>query len=546
MNVQFSQLASNMFRINGALMKMPSSSMRHLYPIYNSKSRKKLLKFGRQTHKSTTVGCNLVLPCVAYNSYHSLYVAPTGNQVSVFSTDKLTSTMYGSPIIEKYYTDPHTKDQITYKEFSNNSKIYLRSAFHSADGSRGISSDQVTIDEIQDINSDHIPVIEQSMSHSIAKWEMMVQDFPNLPPHLFRNSLYAGTPKTIENTMEKYWAKSTQAEWIIKCRHCNKYNYINEHNIGKVCLICNRCGKPIHYDDGDWIVMNADATIDGYRMPQIVLDWVNNPRNPEAWQINVIQPFNDGVYTAEKLHNEVLALPYANAKHPLNLNDLTAACKDWDMIEHPRDTNWLKYCNICYGIDWGKGDLANGTSYTCLTIGTVYSGKFRPLFMKRYTGRMSDALKQIEDILHYVNTFGCKFGIADSGDGRVSNAMMLEALGPARFAEVIENGAVKKKVLWDPKGGHYMFNRTRFMTDRFMEIKGGDVEFFKMEQFKEFRDDFLNIFSDYSDRTRQTLYDHNGPDDMFHSYMFCRFATMIIGGELDQYLRGGENAAIND
>ena len=111
-----------------------------------------------------------------YENYHTLYVAPTGNQVSVFSTDKLDSAIRRSPFIKDHYTDTKTKDQISYKELSNGSKIYLRSAFHSADAIRGISCDQSCIDEIQDIVSDHIPVIEQSMSHSLAKWSHLKED----------------------------------------------------------------------------------------------------------------------------------------------------------------------------------------------------------------------------------------------------------------------------------------------------------------------------------------------------------------------------------
>lgn len=551
MAIRPSDIATAMLWLNGMPLHMPMDSMRHLLPIYNKPSRRRLFKFGRQTHKSTTIANDMVVPCLLYPGYHILYVAPTGNQVSVFSSDKLNGIIRGSPLIDKYFTNTNTKDQVSYKEFANTSQIYLRSAFHSPDGSRGISSDSVRIDELQDINSDHISVLEQSMSHSLAKWEMMSRQNPRLPKHLFRNSVYAGTPKTAENTLEKYWSKSTQNEWIIKCTHCGKYNYITENNIGPICLICNnkRCEKPIHYRDGDWIEMNPCAAIDGYRMPQIVLDWVNNPREPEAWQISVIQPFKNGEYTTQKMYNEVLALPYANAKNPLNQNDIIACCNNsfkYRMVNARAEVDWLSNIDIFFGIDWGKGDMANGTSYTCLTLGSVIDGRFRVLFMRRFTGRSSDALLQIEEILHYINYFDCRFGIADSGDGRTSNATLLRALGPQKFGECFEHGSIKQKLRWDRKQGMYIINRTRFMTDRFMEIKTGKVQFFDYEQFQEFKDDFLNIFADYSERSRQTLYDHIGADDMYHSYHYCRLASMIMRGEVDKYLAGGENADIED
>jgi hypothetical protein len=43
-----------------------------------------------------------------------------------------------------------------------------------------------------------------------------------------------------------------------------------------------------------------------------------------------------------------------------------------------------------------------------------------------------------------------------------------------------------------------------------------------------------------------TRYDHVGADDAFHAYMFCRLAGMLINGELNKYLVGGENTSDND
>lgn len=532
-------LAENLFYLNSIPFRMPQDSMRHLWPIYNRPDNSILLKFGRQTHKSTTISNKIVLPCVKYKNYHSLYIAPTGNQVSVFSTDKLNGTIRGSEVIRTKYLDTRTKDQIFYKELTNDSKIYLRSAFHSADSARGISADQTTIDEMQDILSDHVPVIEQCMSHSIAKWKEMVKYNPSLPMHLFNHKIYAGTPKTIENTLERYWANSTQNEWIIKCLHCNRYNYINEHNVGDTCLICNKCGKPIFYENGDWVSLNPTGFIQGYRLPQIVLNWINDKTNPKAWEVSVIQTRKS--YSTEKFYNEVLALAYANARNPLSPDDLKQVCKDYYMITDP-DAPVLGKMVLCAGVDWGKGDTASGTSYTILTLGGVVSGRFKLLFMKRYIGRMSDALLQLDDIIEMLQKFGVGLTIADTGDGRTANATLVKKLSPSRFAEIYEHGSQAAKIKWDKVKGMYIMNRTQMMTDMFMEIKENRVDFFTAEQFEDFKLDFLNIYSEYSEALRMTRYDHTGPDDAFHSYMFCRIASMVVNGELNKYLVGGANA----
>ncbi len=545
MSIAPSVFAQNVFSLNGAPLRMPAKSMRHLHPIYDMPSSSSLLKFGRQTHKSTTLGYKLSLPPIKYSNYHALYVAPTGNQVSVFSSDKLNDAIHGSEVIKTNYFDTKTKDQVSYKELRNGSKIYLRSAFHSADSIRGISADLTMIDEVQDIISDHIPVIEQCMSHSLAKWEHLKEQGKNYPMHLFNCRMYAGTPKTVENTMERYWEESTQNEWLIKCQHqgCKKWNYINEHNIGDTCLICNKCGKPILYQYGQWVSMNSGGIIDGYRLPQIVLPWINNVNNERAWQINVINTRR--IYSAEKYFNEVLALSYAAAKHPISPVELKACCEDKDMIrvEDAKNHVRLRGCIVTAGIDWGKGDTASGTSYSTLDIGALIKNKFTIVFKKRYTGRMSEPLKQVADMIQIIRAFGCNLTIADTGDGRTSNAMMVKELGADHFGEIYEHGTIRQKIRFDKEKGIYIMNRTRMMTDVIMEIKRAEVGFFRYEQFKEFQSDFTGIFSEYSEQTRMTKYDHNVPDDAFHSWMFSRIACAILRGELSRYLSGGLSTA---
>jgi hypothetical protein len=537
--------AQNVFYLNGAPLRMPVKSMKHLYPIYDRPSSSTILKFGRQTHKSTTLAYKLALPSIKYSNYNALYVAPTGNQVSVFSSDKLNAALHESDVIKEHFFDTKTKDQVSYKEMRNNSKIYLRSAFHSADAIRGISADMSMIDEVQDIVSDHIPVIEQCMSHSLAKWEHLKERFPTIPMHLFNCRMYAGTPKTVENTMETYWEKSTKNEFLIKCQHagCMKWNYINEYNIGDTCLICNKCSKPIFYRHGQWVSMSGGADIDGYRLPQIVLPWINNETNPRAWQINVIQP--RGIYSAEKYFNEVLALPYAAARHPISDAEIRSCCdEELPMIteDQAKTHPLLRGCLVTAGIDWGKGDTASGTSYSTLDIG-VWSvkGKYITVFKKRYTGRMSEALRQVEDMIRIIRAFNATLTIADTGDGRTSNAMMVEALGAQHFAEVYEHGTIRQKIKWEKEKGIYIFNRTRVMTDVIMEIKKAKVGFFSYDQFKEFKPDYTGIYAEYSEQTRMTKYDHNVPDDSFHSGMFARVACGIIRGEYARHLSGGES-----
>jgi hypothetical protein len=222
--------------------------------------------------------------------------------------------------------------------------------------------------------------------------------------------------------------------------------------------------------------------------------------------------------------------------------ELKACCKnEWNPIEPgeaPYDKR-LKGNIVVAGIDWGKGDTASGTSYSTLDIAMWDRDIFRTVFKKKYTGRMSEPLIQVEDMLSIIRSFNADLTIADTGDGRTSNAMMVKALGPQKFAEIYEHGTIRQKIKWDKEKGHYIMNRTRVMTDFIMEIKRAQVAFFNYEAFKEFQPDFTGIYSEYSERTRMTKYDHNVPDDAFHSWMFSRIACAILRGEYSRYLSGG-------
>lgn len=538
-------VAQLLFYLDGSPLEMPREKMRHLVPIYDAPDNEMLLMFGRQTHKSTTVGFKLVTPGLMIPSYRSLYVAPTMQQVSVFSTDKLDGTLRESPIIKQMFLSNKIASQVFYKELRNGSKIYLRSAYRNADSIRGISADQVFFDEVQDIMRDNIPVIQQCMGHSMEHGEALRRKFPNIPVSLFRRTLYAGTPKTMENTLTGLWNKSSQNEFVVKCEYCNKHNYIDEQNIGATGAICRVCGKPIWYHNGQWVATKFDMPINGFRLPQIILPWINNPKRPDAWKVNVIN--TQMLYSVEKYYNEILALPYANARHPINEEHIVSCCVP-DLTCAREDTGLASIgikpgaVTCVAGIDWGKGDTASGTSYSVISIGAFINGKFTTIFMKRYTGRQnSEALYQLQDMITLIKRFNCKLVIADTGDGRTSNAHLVKALGPQRFTEIYENGVQKTLIKWSTDG-KYVISRTQMMTNLFMEIQRQQVRFFRFDEFKNFMPDFTGIYTEYSDRTRLTMYDHNIPDDAFHAYMYSRIASGILRGEFDRMLGGGEQS----
>jgi phage terminase large subunit GpA-like protein len=151
-------------------------------------------------------------------NYTSLFVSPSAMQTKVFSVTRIDDIIDVSPAL-RALKDTRLTYNLLEKSFINGSKIYLRYAFLSADRIRGLSVNSLFLDEIQDLLTELLPVIEETTSH-----------------HKSPFFLYSGTPKTFDNTIEKLWSKSsTQNEWAIPCdAHTPTYlNILGIKNIGK-------------------------------------------------------------------------------------------------------------------------------------------------------------------------------------------------------------------------------------------------------------------------------------------------------------------------
>lgn len=175
----------------------------YLRQIYDTPAPRVLLKAGRQVEKSTLLGNKLLSYACMTTALNALYVSPTNQQSKVFSQDRLKEPVETSEFL-KNWTTTKLSDNVFLKKFINRSQITLRYAYLNADRCRGIPADVICLDELQDLLTDNIPVIEQCASHSHLKIFM-----------------YSGTPKSLDNTIEYYWTQySTQNEWAVPChRH---------------------------------------------------------------------------------------------------------------------------------------------------------------------------------------------------------------------------------------------------------------------------------------------------------------------------------------
>lgn len=488
---------------------------RHLHQIYDTPMRRVLLMCGRQVEKSTLLGNRMLSLCCLIPAYKVLYVSPSMTQTKTFSNDRVKEPIETSPVL-RAYTNKMLSQNVLEKQFVNRSKITLRYAFLNADRARGIPAHALCIDELQDILSDNIPVIEQCLSHS---------------PEELKRYLYSGTPKTLDNVIEDYWSnRSTQNQWMVPCGclggETGRYwNILGEKNIGKKFLICERCGKRLNPmgDGAQWACAiewdPVHSPFESFRIPQLMVPWLD-------WNELL---YNYEHYPRNKFYNEVLGVSFDTGLRPLTMAQIRANC-----VEKVKMSDVDKYLahsagnDVFAGIDWGTGEH----SYTVITLGTYIGSKFRIFYVHRFTGEDTEPDRQLQKIEEILRAYNVRVIGCDYGGGHYPNDFLVRRFGKERVMKYQYVARLSAKVRWEAKLGRWVVHRTEVMSSIFNAIKRNKVfEFPRWAEFQEpYGQDMLNIFSEYNEKIRMIQYGHTAgkTDDTLHSLLYCFLASMIV------------------
>jgi hypothetical protein len=487
----------------------------YILPIVNENPTQLLLMTGRQSEKSTTTaGRHIAYACKA-SFESSLYVSPTMTQTSVYSRKKIDNVFETSPLLKANYYTGVRGFSVSEKRLRNNHVMYFRSAYHDADTIRGISSDRTMMDEVQDLDTDAIHVIEECSSHK--------------PLATF---MYTGTPKTMTNPIQQMWEKSTQNEWTIKCFCCGTWNRLSIKNIqmDHPGLWCERCGKRIYTQLGVWASYGkSDEMTKGYRFPQIIL--------PEIY-INWKKLFHKmRNYSMATLMNEVFGLSYDNGSKPITQAEVFAACH----IDRPmEETSAMghKGYEMYAGIDWASG---NGNCFTVMYLGYYdhVNDKLKITYCKKYVGREADPEIMLPDMVKILNANSVRYVAADYGFGFGCNGRLALMLGNNVKFHMFFHGPSKNFVAWNPKSKFYSLGKTVVLTEVFELVKRRFIEFPCWNDYQIHAKDLLNEDTEYNDRSGLMRYDHLpvNPDDGLHAlvFLYCFFAIKSKRKALSNY-----------
>lgn len=390
------------------------------------------------------------------------------------------------------------------------------------------------LDEIQDFYISEIPVIMECTSH-----------FPD------STVLMAGTPKSLDNPIEVYWQGTTQNEWLVKCRACNHWNFLDEQNVAKTALyelrelppgpVCKKCFKPIDVTTGQWFSFQKGKGIEGYRIPQLMVPWIVSTY--DQWSKLLWKRDN---YPIGQFYNEVLGISYDSASKPVTRDELVRCCDpelkmlSWIPTAHEVET--YRHSVLVGGVDWGEGNDGSelspsgkkrAASYTVFSVGYYVNQKqFKYVFIKKYMGKETDPHFIVNDIARLCKLFNIRLVGVDWGHGWGVNNHLVRLLGPDRVVQFQYLPKQKQKVKWDPIGFKYQLMRNLIISEYFYAIKNGNVVYPRWAEFQEFSKDILAVYVEREEYRREIKYDHRqtDPDDFLHSAIYCRLAgDMALG-----------------
>jgi len=512
-------------------------------PFFRTRlARTTLLKTGRQVSKSTSLASQGVLfsNCIPY--FSTLYITPLFEMIRRFSQNYVARFIEDSPV-GKLFSNTSTTNNVLQRSFANRSQMLFSFAYLDAERTRGISADKNVIDEVQDMDISLLSIIHETMSASV-NWGL---------------KQYAGTPKTLDNTIERLWQDSSMAEWMIRCPHpgCHHYNVpaleydLNDmvgpahSGVSEECpgVICAKCAKPINprppYQGGTgrWVHRHPGRRWDsaGYHVPQMIMPM--HYANAEKWQTLVNKRDGKGNTPISVYYNEVCGESYDSGSKLVSLSELRrAACLPWRNKVREATQNIDHYLYRIVAVDWGGGGVSRGKSdwalqsYTSAAVlGFRADGRIDVIYGYRSLHPHAH-VKEAQVILGMMSHFRCSHIVHDyTGAGTVRETVLAQAgvpmnnILPVAYTGPAKGGLIHFKPATNvhPRAHHQM-DRNRALNYCCQFIKSGIIRFFQYDYAGSedvgLLHDFLNLIEDKTSTGTgkdkyKILRDPAGPDD---------------------------------
>lgn len=495
--------------------------MRQMYS--NEYARRTMFMAGRQIGKTLNLSRSETLDMITVPNFQILYVAPLQDQSKRYSTlylnEAIQSCAWAKRLqdrkLEGVLSDSKIMTSVFHKSFANGSGVQCMYAKTSADRARGIMADRIDYDEIQDQSIDVIPVIEQSLKAS--KWGLQ---------------RFTGTAKTVDNTIERLWQQSSQAEWCMRCPHCGRWNVPVKDNIvnmpqpdGMHCVYSD-CRGLLNVRDGKWIHFNESekGKFDGYHVPQVIIPFM--VENRPSWELiwHDIQNLPPSI-----VMQEIYGISESAGARIISESDIRrqSTLPSMNVLRDNLDRYMYRVC----GVDWGG---AEQNSFTVVTvIGITASGRVDVLFAQRFVGIDPDVM--YTQIAKAYNRYFCTAMACDYGLGFQNNLIMMNRYGcrvtQMQFVRSNQTISFHTTGRGDDR---WSVDKLTALRCLFMSIKYGRIYFPPYDEFEIYSRDLLSPFEHVADTSGLStvvyLRDPSRPDDFCMALTFACMAAIKLAG----------------
>lgn len=476
-------------------------SLRDYYPFevfYNTRAPSELVvKSGRQTSKTTNLAAQGLVASVTTPNFSTLFVTPLFEMIRRLSSDNVRPFIDQSPL-KNYWISSKVTNNVLFRGFTNQSRMYFSFAYLDVERTRGIAADKVCYDEVQDMDSRFIPIIREVMSGS--KYGGISQ--------------YTGTPKTLDNTLQQLWERSSRAEWLVKCEACNYENVpAKSHDLDEMigpdhpdigperpAVVCAKCKRPVWPAKGFWVHENPGMKLQmcGIHVPQIILPLHYSSR--KKWRALLAKRDGADGTPPYVFYNEVCGESFDIGAKLLTITDLQrAAVLHKNEIEAARRTI-SKYAFRALAIDWGGGGQT-GDSWTVYAVMGIKADGHIDVIYGHRSPTPHDHIGEAQLARRLFSTFDCHIMAHDfAGSGHLRETFCLQNGIPADrvmpcFYTTFARGPLVRYKQGDRN--YYQIDKPRSLVLLCQQIKDEKISFFEF--------DYYNSDDSYESRASRSL-----------------------------------------
>lgn len=501
----FAPYLPGFLKIKGRAMRLDNYAP--FEPLYSTALPNQIvIQGGRQIGKSVGVCGRLILQSAFHPGFSSLVVTPLQEQSDRLSVLTFAPMIEDSPI-RALLTGTGVGigvGNVRRREFPlPRSVIHFLYAYLSADRVRGLTANLLWIDEFQDMDGEHLPVLAACLD---AAEDPVV--------------LYSGSSKTLDTALRRTYDESSMGIWRVRCEACGYSNravlepdgdligmigpYRDDICEARPGTVCKRCRRPINPRYGEWDHRRPEKAHDllGLHIPQVIMP--AHACKASKWLRLVGKMRGSEGFTTAKFYNEVLGEPYDVAVKLLSEPEIKAAAvlgrRDAGDAAIAREAS--RYPFVALGVDWGGGG-GDGTSRTKVAacgfnrdgvVDVFYGAEFPPT---------TDPAVEAEQVVNIARLVKAHVIAHDAnGSGRTAESILVnngrwpaDRLAPM-FYQAVAGGDMVNYRAPDQLRSRPFYTVHKHVTLQFLcaAVRAGRVRFFADDYVDKYRPGLLRDF----------------------------------------------------